>query len=63
MRTPGGLTVKEIKLIKKGMNPFEPPAKVRFYAPVLHGRFKRFKNKRQVDRAVRRSQGQAPGGV
>ena len=43
-------TVREIKLMAKGLNPFEEPSKVRFYAPVLHGRFKLFKNKRRQQR-------------
>ena len=34
--------------MKKGLNPFEDPTKVRFYAPVRFGRFKRFKNKRRL---------------
>lgn len=44
------ITVRDIKLMMKGFNPFEEPAKVRFYAPVRHGRFKRFKNKRRLAR-------------
>lgn len=48
------ITVRDYKLMKKGMNPFEDPAKIRFYMPTRFGRFKRFKNKRQAVRAARR---------
>ena len=41
------ITVNDVKIMMRGLNPFEEPAKVRFYAPVRHGRFKRFKNKRR----------------
>ena len=47
-------TVREMKLMAKGLNPFEPPAKVRYYAPVLHGRFKLFRNKRRFHRPAKK---------